>query len=145
MTPDVNVLLAAFRTDHPHHAVALASLQEALGHAASGRSLMLLPMVVAGFLRIATHSKVFPEPAPVERALGFIDSLLAVPGVELAEVGREWPAFRRLLGEHSARGNEVPDVWIAAAVQTLGENLTTFDKGFRRLLGRNELTILIPQ
>jgi predicted nucleic acid-binding protein len=27
MTPDVNVLLAAFRSDHPHHVVALACVR----------------------------------------------------------------------------------------------------------------------
>ena len=52
--------------------------------------------------------------------------------------------MRRLLLEHSASGNDVPDAWIAAAVQTLGEHLTTFDRGFLRLLGRTELTVLIP-
>jgi uncharacterized protein len=145
MTPDVNVLLAAFRSDHPHHAVALEWLQSALAGAATGRSFVLLPMAVSGFIRLATHAKVFRKPAPSHAAVTFIDSLLAVPGVEMAELGREWPAFCRLLRESSASGNDVPDAWIAAAVQTLGENLATFDRGFGRLLGRAELTLLTPR
>lgn len=145
MTPDVNVLLAAFRSDHPHHAVALEWLQAALAGAATGRSFVLLPMAVSGFIRLATHAKVFREPAPSRVAIAFIDSLLAVPGVEMAELGREWPAFCRLLRESSASGNDVPDAWIAAAVQTLGEHLATFDRGFVRLLGRTELTLLSPR
>ena len=144
MTPDVNVLLAAFRTDHPHHGVATRWLRSALGDVASGRSFVLLPMAVAGFIRLATHPRVFREPAPAAAAVAFIDSLLAVPGVETAELGREWPAFSRLLHEHVAHGNEVPDVWIAAAVQTRGECLATFDQGFGQLLGRNELILLRP-
>jgi len=144
MTPDVNVLLAAFRSDHPHHAIAFEWLQSALVGAASGRSFVLLPMAVSGFIRLATHAKVFRNPAPSHAAIAFIDSLLAIPGVEMAELGREWPAFRRLLRENSASGNDVPDAWIAATVQTLGENLATFDRGFGRLLGRNELTLLRP-
>jgi predicted nucleic acid-binding protein len=83
-------------------------------------------------------------PAPPQAAFAYIDSLLTAPGVEFAELGREWPALRRLLREHSASGNEVSDVWIAAAVQTLGEHLATFDRGFLRLLGRTELTLLDP-
>ncbi len=145
MTPDVNVLLAAFRSDHPQHAIALKWLQSALAGAATGRSFVLLPMVVTGFLRLATHAKVFREPAPPQAAVAYIDSLLAVPGVEIVELGREWPALRRLLHDHAACGNDVPDAWIAAAVQTLGENLATFDRGFGRLLGRNELTVLSPR
>jgi toxin-antitoxin system PIN domain toxin len=145
MTPDVNVLLAAFRSDHPQHAPASAALKAGLAAAVSGTSFVLLPMVVAGFVRLATHPRVFREPAPTQAALAFVDSLLAVPGVELAEVGREWPAFNRLLRQHSLGGNDVSDAWIAAAVQTLGENLATFDRGFGRLLGRHELTLLSPR
>jgi len=144
MTPDVNVLLAAFRPDHPQHEVAIACVRTGLAGAATGRSFVLLPMVVAGFLRLATHARIFLEPAPPQAAVAYIDSLLAVPGVEIAELGREWPALRRLLRDHSARGNDVPDAWIAAAVQTLGEHLTTFDRGFLRLLGKSELTLLSP-
>ncbi len=102
-------------------------------------------MVVAGFLRLATHARVFREPAPPKSAVAFIDSLLAVPGVEIAELGREWPALRRMLCDHSISGNDVPDAWIAAAVQTLGEHLVTFDRGFLRLLGRTEMTLLSPR
>ncbi len=92
MTPDVNVLLAAFRPDHPQHEVALACVRAALSGVATGRSFVLLPMVVAGFLRLATHARVFREPAPPQAAVAYIDSLLAVPGVEIAELGRDWPA-----------------------------------------------------
>lgn len=145
MTPDVNVLLAAFRSDHPQHEVALACIRAGLSGVATGRSFVLLPMAVSGFIRLASHAKVFRKPAPSHAAIAFIDSLLAVPGVEMVELGREWPAFCRLLREHSASGNDVPDAWIAAAVQTLGEHLATFDRGFLRLLGRTELTLLSPQ
>ena len=64
MTPDINVLLAASRTDHPHYPVASAWLDEAIAAAETGGSLMLLPMVLAGFLRLATHSEVFQHPTP---------------------------------------------------------------------------------
>ena len=45
MTPDVNVLLAASRTDHPHHGVASAWLERAVTTAEGGGSLLVLPMV----------------------------------------------------------------------------------------------------
>jgi hypothetical protein len=65
MTPDVNVLLAALRDNHPHHEVARSWLLAALTAAASGQSLVVLPMVAAGVLRVATHSKVFEPPTPL--------------------------------------------------------------------------------
>ena len=144
MTPDVNVLLAASRTDHPHHGVASVWLERSMAGAASGGSLIVLPMVTASFLRLATHPKVFRQPTPPDAAVEFIDSLLATTGVELADLGREWPALKQLVRQHELTANDVPDAWIAAAVQTLGTRLVTFDRGFSRWLGRSELTLLRP-
>jgi toxin-antitoxin system PIN domain toxin len=142
MTPDVNVLLAALRDDHPHHILARSWLLESLTASASGQSFVVLPMVAAGVLRIATHPKVFDPPTPLGVVLDFLDKLLSSPGVEFGELGREWVALRRLVREQGACGNSVPDAWIAAATQTLGLRLVTFDRGFRRYLSASELTLL---
>ena len=144
MTPDLNVLLAASRSDHPQHAVALAWLNTAIAECETGGSIEILPMVAAGFLRLATNAKVFATPTPIGAAIAFIDSLLAIPGVDMSELGREWPALRQLSSEHGLAANDITDAWIAAAVKTLGSHLVTFDRGFSRLLGRRELTILKP-
>lgn len=58
MTPDVNVLVAASRSDHPHHATAHAWLEQALVDASRGSALKLQPMVIASFLRLVTHPKI---------------------------------------------------------------------------------------
>jgi len=145
MAPDLNVLLAASRTDHPHHAVALDWLNRALAACEAGESLEILPMVAAGFLRLATHPKVFKLPMPIGDAVAFIDALLARPGVQLPEIGREWPTLKQLAREYDLVANDLTDAWIAAAVRTLGSHLVTFDRGFKRLLIRNELTLLEPQ
>ena len=68
MTPDVNVLVAASRSDHPHHPVAIRWLDDALDACALGQGLALLPMVAAGFLRLVTHPRVFVEPTPLAGA-----------------------------------------------------------------------------
>lgn len=82
MTPDVNVLIAAFRRDHQHHAVAIRWLTGARVACADGReSLALLPMVIAGFLRLVTNQRVFTEPDSIEDAVAFVDALLDSPGV----------------------------------------------------------------
>lgn len=142
MTPDVNVLVAASRRDHPHHRVARAWLEEALAAAETGAAFTLLPMVLAGVLRLLTSPKVFVQPTPVADALAYVDAIVAMPGVRLATLGPEWPRLRQLCLEHALAGNDVPDAWIAAAVEQLGEHLVSFDRDFRRLLGRSRFTLL---
>lgn len=94
MTPDVNVLVAASRSDHPHHKIAFTCIDAAVAACADGATLKLMPMVVASFLRLVTNSKIFVHPTPVEEAVGFIDALLSVPGVEMPSLGIEWPMLR---------------------------------------------------
>ena len=144
MTPDLNVLLAASRTDHPQHKPALRWLEQAIAGCGAGGSVEILPMVSAGFLLLATNPRVFVAPTSVEAAIAFLDSLLSVPGVEVPELGREWPTFRQLCLDHALAANAMTDAWIAAAVRTLGTHLVTFDRGFSQLLGRTQLTVLKP-
>jgi len=142
MTPDVNVLVAASRSDHPQHTIARDWLEAAIGACESGGSIEVLPMVAVGFLRLVTNARVFPDPSPTKEALAFMDALLAVPGVEMPESAREWPALRRLCIEGKLVGNAIPDAWIAAAVKVMNGRLVTFDRGFKRLLAKGELVLL---
>lgn len=143
MTPDVNVLVAAFRGDHSHHLVARAWLIQARESCAQGRqTFILLPMVVASFLRLVTNSRVFKDPDTVNDAIAFLDAIVETPGVELSLCGGEWPVFRSLLLRLELRGNLVTDAWIAAAVQSISENLVTFDRDFTRLMPSSDLTLL---
>lgn len=142
MTPDINVLVAASRADHSHHTIAREWLEEAIEACESGSSIEVLPMVAAGFLRLVTNSRVFPDPSPTKEAVGFLDALLAVPGVEMPESAREWPTMRRLCLDGKIAGNGIPDAWIAAAVKVMNGRLVTFDRDFTRLLGKGELLLL---
>jgi toxin-antitoxin system PIN domain toxin len=144
MAPDLNVLLAASRSDHPHHKPALAWMNQAIARCDTGGSIELLPMVTVGFLRLATNSKIFVAPMPIAAAVEFVDSLLAIPGVDMPGLGREWPTLRQLSCDLGLAANDITDAWIAAAVRTIGSHLVTFDRGFMRLLGRTEVTVLKP-
>lgn len=143
MTPDVNVLVAASRADHPHHEVARAWLEESLGTSASGAVFTLMPMVMASFLRLVTSPKIFLAPTPIEHAVAFLDALLATPGVQLAQLGPEWSKLRQLCLEKGPCGNDLPDAWLSSAVAQLGEHLVTFDRDFKRLLKRSQFTLLV--
>jgi toxin-antitoxin system PIN domain toxin len=142
MTPDVNLLVAASRSDHPHHAASRAWLTQALGMAAVGTSLSLMPLVVASFLRLVTSPKIFKAPADIDDAISFVDALLAQPGVSMASMGPEWPLLRQLCLDKKLTSNHLPDAWLAAATLHLGEHLVTFDADFRRLLPRSQVTVL---
>ena len=132
MTPDVNVLVAASRGDHTHHAVARAWLEQAAVGAAAGSALTLMPMVLASFLRLVTSPRIFLVPTPIDDALAFVDALLAAPGVQLASLGAEWPRLRQLCADKQLAGNELPDAWLAAATLHFGEHLVSFVHPFKQ-------------
>ena len=144
MTPDVNVLVAASRTDHPHHAVARVWLEEVVATTGAGMTVVLMPMVLASFLRLVTSPKVFQMATPIANAVAFVDALLASPGVQLAPLGPEWPILRQLCLDKQLVGNNLPDAWLAAAVSQVGEHLVSFDRDFRSLLTRGQFTLLAP-
>ncbi len=142
LTPDVNVLVAASRSDHPHHKTAHAFLTKAIAACANGATLCLMPMVVASFLRLSTNSKIFVKPMSIQQSMAFLDALLAIPGVEIPVLGGEWPLFRQLCIEKQLLANDIPDAWLAAAAMYMGEHVVTFDAGFKKLLGRDQVTVL---
>ncbi len=142
MTPDVNILLAASRSDHPHHAPARTWLEQAVSKAGQGAAFSLQPMVIASFLRLVTHPKIFAHPTPMAEAVHFIDALLEASGVEPAMLGGEWPVLRQLCLDKALSDNDVPDAWLAAAAIHQSEHVASFDADFRRLLPRGQFTRL---
>ena len=142
MIPDVNVVVAAARDDHLHHAVAKQWWLDALQTATTRNPIRLLPVVVSGFLRIVTHPKVFASPSSIDAAAAHIDALLALPNVVCASADCDWASFKKLCVEKSLSGNAVPDAWIAACASQSGVPLVTFDKDFRKLLSRSQVNVL---
>jgi toxin-antitoxin system PIN domain toxin len=135
-------MVAASRSDHPHHVVARQWFENALAEAAQGIELKLQPMVIASFLRLVTHPRIFVQPTPIADALRFVDALLSSPGVEQPSIGGEWAAMRALCIDKALAANDVPHAWLAAAVIQQGEHLVSFDADFRRLLSRSAFTRL---
>lgn len=142
MTPDVNVLVAASRSDHLHHDVARTWLEDALAATERGAPFTLMPMVIASMLRLVTSPKIFVQPTPVANAIAFVDAILAVPGVGLASLGPEWPRLRQLCLDKQLAANDLPDAWLASAVEQLAEHLVSFDRDFKKLLARAQFTHL---
>jgi toxin-antitoxin system PIN domain toxin len=133
IAPDVNVLVDAFREDSPHHARVGPWWRSVV---ASERSFALFDAVLAGFLRVVTHPRVFDPPAPLERALAFVHALESQPNaVRLRAGDRHWEIFERLCRESDARGNLIADAYLAALAIEQGCTWVTSDRDFARFRG----------
>lgn len=129
LLPDVNVVLAAFRADHVHHAPARAFLDTArAGDEPLGLSLIVLSAVV----RLATNPRVLARPDTTDAVLDYLDVLLDEPARIVSEGERHWPRFSTLCRELQLRGNLVPDAHLAALALEQHAELITFDRGFGR-------------
>ncbi len=133
LAPDVNVLVDTFRADSPHHARIGPWWR---GVVASDQTLALFEPVLAGFLRVVTHPRVFDPPAPIEAALAFVAALTGRPNALVLRSGkRHWPIFERLCRETDARGNLVADAYFAALAIENGCTWITSDRDFARFRG----------
>jgi len=126
---DVNVLVLAQRGDQPGHDAALAFVEAAT---AGERPFCILPVVGSGVVRVSTHPRIFQEPTPLRDVLGFLDALRGrAPHIVLDEAAA-WPVFSRVCRSYDARGNRVPDAYLAALAIANGAALVTADRGLAR-------------
>ena len=76
------------------------------------------------------------EQGSLEEALAFVDALRSQPGwIPISPGGRHWEIFTRLCRESNARGNLVPDAYLAALAIESGSEWITTDRDFRRFSG----------
>ena len=143
MVPDINVLVAAYRSDHVHHAAASQWLSKFLQESPQGQKLILPMQVVSGFIRLVTNARIFVAPSSSAQAIEFIDWLLAESKAQLLGNSSEWPMLRELIIDKRLLANHIPDAWLASLAISLSEPFVTFDKGFRQLLPRS-LLVLLP-
>jgi toxin-antitoxin system PIN domain toxin len=127
---DVNVLVYAFRDAAPDHDRYRSWLQASVD---AEEPLGIADIVLSGFLRVATHPRIFDPPASLDEALAFAGALReASNAVRLAPGERHWGLFERLCREGAARGNLVPDAYLAALAIESGSELITTDRDFAR-------------
>jgi toxin-antitoxin system PIN domain toxin len=92
--------------------------------------------VVSGFIRIVTHPRIFTVPTPLDAALDFTARLKAHDNCLLVEPGtRHWDIFVDLCRSSGARGNLVPDAYLAALAIESGCEWITTDRDFARFPG----------
>lgn len=135
---DVNVLIAAFRSDHPHHARTHPWLSSLLG----GLSDVVVPDAVwVGFLRIVTHPSAMVQPSSLDEASSFIRDVVSAPAyLSAAPFAASASRLIELCRDSQATGNLVPDAYIASVALGYGCPVATFDRDFRRFDGLEIVT-----
>lgn len=129
----MNVLVYAFREDAPGHASYRAWLNQLVR---SDAAYAVSDQILSGFLRIVTHPRVFHPPTPISAAHGFANAFRSQPNaVPIAPGVRHWHVFQRFCEEAGARGNLVPDAWLAALAVESGCEFVTTDRDFARFPG----------
>ena len=130
---DVNVLVYAHREDAPDHAAYRDWLDSLVnGDAAFG----MTDLVLSGFLRIVTHPRIFTPPSPLGDALEFTEQIRGRPHCVPIEPGpQHWEIFARLCRQVGAKGNLVPDAYLAALAIESGSEWITTDRDYARFPG----------
>lgn len=131
--PDVNILVYAFREDAPDHEAYRAWLEALVNGEAP---FALSSLVLSGFLRIVTHTRVFRTPSRMTAALAFTDALWSAAGATRLEPGPgHWTIFASLCRSAGVKGNLVPDAYLAALAIESGCELHSSDRDFMRFDG----------
>jgi|SRR3990172_2717985 len=131
--PDVNVLVYAFRSDISRHDEYRAWLERVVDdESAFGIS----DLVASGVIRVVTHPRAFAHPSVVDKALGFVEALRGQPNaVPIAPGERHWGIFTDLCRTVDAKGDIVPDAYLAALAIESGSEWITTDRDFARFPG----------
>jgi uncharacterized protein len=127
---DTNVLVYAHRADLREH----ADYRPLLERLANDDEPLGLPdVVLSGFVRVVTNRRIFRDPTGADEAWQAIDALLAAPAVIRLRAGeRHWVLFRQLATDIDARGNDIPDAYLAAYAVENNATWLSADRGFAR-------------
>ena len=139
-SPDVNILVSAFREDAIHHDRCRRWL---IDISASRQRVGLSELVLSGVLRVVTHARIFDPPTPSDAAVEFVDSLLAQPGSMTLRPGDgHWRIFRGMAVSLQLTGNRLPDAYHAALAIEHGCEWVTLDRGFSIYPGLRTVNLL---
>lgn len=127
---DVNVLVYAHRSDAPNHEAYRDWLENVISGSAA---YAVSDIVLSGFLRVVTHPRVFEPPSTLQEALTFAKQIYSQPNAVWLRPGkRHWSIFRELCETVDARGNLIPDAFLAALAIETGSVWITTDRDYSR-------------
>ncbi len=131
---DTNILIYAHRRESAQHQ---AALEKITAIAESDAPWALPVFVLAEFVRVVTHLRVFDPPSSLSQALDFLGELMRSPSVRLLNPTSAFAtAFNEACIAGKVRGNLAFDAQIAAVCREHGiDELLTADRDFARFPG----------
>jgi toxin-antitoxin system PIN domain toxin len=133
MVPDVNVLIGAFREDSIDHIRHQKWLQDLIDGPEPFGS---IDHVLSSFIRIVTNRRIFADANLPSEALEFAESIRGAPNCVVIHSGpRHWEIFADLCLKTGARGDLVPDAYLAALAIESGSEWITMDGDYARFPG----------
>ena len=127
---DVNVLVYAHREDTAQHGLCRAWLEGVLNR---DEAYAVSELILSGFLRVVTHPKIFARPSALKDAMQFVDQVRGQPNcVHVSPGSRHWEIFNRLCIDAGAKGNLIPDAYLAAMAIESGCEWVSTDRDFSR-------------
>ena len=131
--PDINLLLYAYDAASPFHGKAAEWWQECLS---GSEPVGLPPVVVFGFVRLATHARVFADPMTPSEAAQHARSWLAQPVTRVLDAAADpIEPVLTLLEKLGTAGNLVTDAQITALALENDAVVHTNDTDFLRFEG----------
>jgi uncharacterized protein len=133
MLVDINVMIYAHRADVDRHSEYRDWMQALVD---GPEPYAVTDSAVAGLVRIVTNPRIYKHPATLEEALAYAGQVRNQPHARIISPGpRFWDLFAGLCDEAKARGDLVPDAYLAALAIEHGCEVVTADKDFRRFPG----------
>ncbi|HUN36031.1 MAG TPA: type II toxin-antitoxin system VapC family toxin [Trebonia sp.] len=130
---DTNVLVNAHRPEADRHGDYRDWLLDVIN---SPEPYAIADFALLGMVRIVTSPRIYSNPTPPEIALEFAERLRSQPHAMVVAPGaRFWPTFRSLCEAAGARGNLIPDAYLAALAIEHGCELFTADSDFKKFPG----------
>jgi toxin-antitoxin system PIN domain toxin len=130
---DANILLYAYDSDSPHHAVCRSWLEAAF----NSEEIIALPwQTLLAFVRICTNPRATKRPLQSAEACDIVSTWLDQVNVSVIGAGeRFWEILKNLIPEAQIAGPLVTDAALAALALEHGATLCSVDKDFRRFRG----------
>ena len=127
---DTNVLINAHRPEADRHVEYRDWLESLIN---GPQPYAVSDFAILGMVRFVTNPKVYAKPTPITRALEFADQIRNQPQAMVVAPGASfWTIFTELCLQVDARGNVVPDAYLAALALENACEFVTDDRGFRK-------------
>jgi uncharacterized protein len=130
IAPDINILLYAHRAEARAHRAYRRWLEELVS---GPQPFAISVLVAAGFVRVATNPRIYPNPVPLPTALAQIEHLIDQPTCRVVAPGPgHWQRVADLCRATRATGDLVADAQHAAVAMAEGCTWVTNDRDFAK-------------